>query len=269
MTARLDGRAALVTGGGSGIGRACALRFAAEGAEVVVADVSAERAAGTVGLVAASGGRAYAFAADISREEENERLVAAAREVFGRLDVLVAAAGILHARYDTADPSTGQREHQDGYLVRKPLEHWEKVLAVNLTGTMLTNRAFAAALISQGTGGAIVNIASGAAVSPLPGSADYCVSKAGVVMLTKVLALEVASHGIRVNAIAPGAIATPMIAATLADESRKRRAETDTPLGRIGQPDDIAGVALFLASDDASYITGEVLFPTGGRLLGR
>jgi len=269
MSDRLNGKVAIVTGAGSGIGQACALRFAAEGAAVLAADLSEPRAAATARMVADAGGRCVAFEADISRPADNQSLVEAAIAAFGRIDVLVAAAGILHARYDTADASTGEREKDAGFLAHKRLEDWEKVLAVNLTGTMLTNQAMVRALLLQGEGGAIVNIASGAAVSPLPGSVDYCVSKAGVVMLTKVLALEVAPQGIRVNAIAPGAIATPMISATLADEARRRRSETETPLGRLGRPEDIADVALFLASSESSYITGEVIFPTGGRIMGR
>src|SRR5690606_32910365 len=128
--------------------------------------------------------------------------------------------------------------------------YWEKVMAVNLTGVMLTDRAFARRMIDAGIEGSIVNIASGAAKIPLPGAADYCVSKAGVWMLTKVLALEVARHKVRVNAIGPGFIETPMTAAATSDEERRRRLEESTPLGRIGQPEDIANTALFLASDE-------------------
>ena len=269
MELPLVGRVAIITGGGSGIGRACSLRFAAEGASVVVADSNGGAADETAALVEAAGGRALGQPTDIRFEQQTEALVAAAISAFGRVDVLVAAAGILHAGYDSNDPSTGEREHESGYLVNKPIEHWEKVLAVNLTGTMLTNRAVARRLLAQGSGGAIVNIASAAAAIPLAGSIDYCCSKAAVLMLTKVLALELAPAGIRVNAIGPGAIETPMIAATLADEARKRRVEQDTPLGRLGQPSDIADVALFLASDQSSYLTGEVIYPTGGRFTGR
>lgn len=269
MPGALVGRVALVTGGGSGIGRACAVRFSAEGAAVVVGDVAGPSAAETADLIQSRGGKASYRQADIRLEGDNDALVATAVATFGRLDALVAAAGILHAGYVSSDAATGEREHQAGHVVNKRLEHWERVISVNLTGTMLTNRAVARQLLLQGEGGAIVNIASAAASIPLAGSVDYCCSKAGVVMLTKVLALELASAGIRVNAIGPGAIATPMIAATLGDETRRRRVELDTPLGRLGQPSDIADVALFLASDQSAYLTGEVIYPTGGRFTGR
>jgi NAD(P)-dependent dehydrogenase (short-subunit alcohol dehydrogenase family) len=268
MASRLEGKVAVVTGGASGIGRACAIRFAREGADVVIADLSAERAGATLDEVRAAGRRGVAVACDVSREGDCEALADRAVEEFGRIDVLVAAAGILHARYVSGDEATAEREREAGHVVSKPLEYWEKVLAVNLTGTMLTDRAVARRMVAAGRPGAIVNIASAAAVMPLPGSSDYCVSKAGVAMLTKVLALELAGHGIRVNAIGPGVIATPMIAATLADEARRRRVEEDTPLGRLGEPEDIAATALFLVSDESSFMTGQVLFPTGGRFTG-
>jgi NAD(P)-dependent dehydrogenase (short-subunit alcohol dehydrogenase family) len=154
------------------------------------------------------------------------------------------------------------------YVVNKPVEHWEKVLAVNLTGVMLTNRAVARRMIDRGSGGSIVNIASGAAKIPIPGSADYCVSKAGVWMLTKCLALELAPHGIRVNAIGPGFIETPMTERMREDEAAVQRIISTTPLGRLGQPLDIANAALFLASDEASFWTGEIVFPDGGLFTG-
>jgi NAD(P)-dependent dehydrogenase (short-subunit alcohol dehydrogenase family) len=182
----------------------------------------------------------------------------------------VAAAGISHALHVSGEPREGDRmaRRDASFIINKPVEYWEKVLAVNLTGVMLTNRAVAKKMVDGGVRGSIINIASGAAKIPLPGSADYCVSKAGVWMLTKVLALELASHGIRVNAIGPGFIETPMTATMREDEANVRRIVETTPLGRLGQPEDIANTALFLASDESSFWTGEILFPDGGLFTG-
>ena len=266
MPRRLEGKVSIVTGAASGIGRACAVRFASEGASVVAADLHPAGEA-TAEEIRSAGGHAVFHRCDVSSRQDCEATVALAAHHFGGIDVLLHAAGILHARYVSGDDATGQRDREGGDVIRKPVEHWDKVLAVNLTGTMLMNRAVAGHMVERCRGGSIVNIASAAASIPLAGSADYCVSKAGVWMLTKVLALELAPYSIRVNAIGPGAIATPMIAATLADDARKRRAEQDTPLGRLGDPDDIANAALFLSSSEASFITGEILFPTGGRFV--
>ena len=143
------------------------------------------------------------------------------------------------------------------------------MLAVNLTGVMLTNRAVARRLIAQGEGGAIVNISSGAAKAPIRGLGDYCVSKAGVWMLTRCLALELAPNRIRVNTVAPGLIETPMTMAVTTDEERRQRQIEATPLARLGQPADIAEAALFLLSDQSSYITGQIIHPDGGLFVGQ
>jgi len=154
------------------------------------------------------------------------------------------------------------------YVIHKPVEYWEKVLAVNLTGVMLTNRAVARRMIAQGEGGAIVNISSGAAKAPIRGMADYCVSKTGVWMMTRCLALELASEKIRVNTVAPGLIDTPMTLAVTTDEERRQRRIESIPLNRLGEPSDIAEAALFLLSDQAGYITGQILHPDGGVFVG-
>ncbi|MFN0096054.1 MAG: SDR family NAD(P)-dependent oxidoreductase [Dehalococcoidia bacterium] len=269
MAGRLEGKVAVVTGGASGIGKACALRFAQEGADIVVADLNPDRSAETVAEVRALGRRAIAIATDTSSNAANEALAEGALAEFGRIDVLVAAAGISHALYVSGSSPTEVRGERDAaLLVNKPVEYWEKVINVNLTGVMLTNRAVARAMLAKGTKGSIVNIASGAAKIPIVGAADYCVSKAGVWMLTKMLAAELASQGIRVNAIGPGFIETPMTASVRANEERRRAIESSTPLGRLGQPEDIANTALFLASDEASFFTGEILFPDGGLFTG-
>jgi NAD(P)-dependent dehydrogenase (short-subunit alcohol dehydrogenase family) len=269
MPNRLQDKVAIVTGGASGIGRACAETFAREGAHVVVADLHPDRGDATVAAVKNLGRQSLFVQTDTSREGDCERLADETMSQFGRVDVLLAAAGISHARYvsgEVTGPVAGNREA--GFLLNRPTEYWEKVLAVNLTGVMMTNRAVAQRMVAAGIHGSIINIASGAAKIPLPGAADYCVSKAGVWMLTKCLALEVARHGIRVNAIGPGYIETPMTAAARADEARARQILSGIPLGRFGQPADIANTALFLASDESSFFTGEILFPDGGLFTG-
>jgi NAD(P)-dependent dehydrogenase (short-subunit alcohol dehydrogenase family) len=258
MSGRLDGRVAAISGGASGIGRACALRFADEGADIAVADVNGEGGAETVELVRERGRRALFVATDTTSEHDTEAFVARAASELGRLDVLVAAAGIAGA-----GGGPGER-----MVVDKPFAHWQRVLDVNLNGVMLTDRAVARHLIAQGSGGSIVNLASGNGKVPIAGGSDYSVSKAGVIMLTQVLALELARYGIRVNAIGPGFTETPMTEAVLADEEQRRRLERRTPLGRVGQPLDVANTALFLASDESSFMTGKVLFPDGGFFTG-
>jgi NAD(P)-dependent dehydrogenase (short-subunit alcohol dehydrogenase family) len=269
MAGRLEGKVAVITGGASGIGRSCAERFAREGANVVVADLDEARGAETVAMVKGLGQEATFVRTDTSKEADCEALADAAVTKFGQIDVLVAAAGISHALYVSgSEPSEVSGEREASFLLNKPAEYWEKVLSVNLTGVMLTDKAVARRMIAGGRPGSIINIASGAAKIPLPGAADYCVSKAGVWMLTKVLALEVARHQIRVNAIGPGFIETPMTASMRADEQRVRQLVSGIPLGRLGQPSDIANTALFLASDEASYFTGEIIFPDGGLFTG-
>jgi NAD(P)-dependent dehydrogenase (short-subunit alcohol dehydrogenase family) len=265
----MQGRIAVVTGGASGIGRACALRLAQEGADVVIGDVLAEGGKETAGRVEALGRRAHFVPTDTSRESDCEALAAAAVERFGRIDALVAAAGISHAGYVSGGPLDARlADREAGLLVRKPTADWERVLAVNLTGVMLSDRAVIRRMIELGIAGAIVNIASGAAKIPIPGAADYCVSKAGVWMLTKALALEVAPHRIRVNAIGPGLIQTPMTAAMTADPGRRTELVRGTPLGRLGEPEDIANAALFLCCDESSFFTGQILHPDGGLFTG-
>ena len=268
---RFEDRVALVTGGASGMGRETSLRLAREGAAVVVAGLpDDERGAETVALIEAEGGRAVYVGADVAREADCEAMAQAALDHFGRLDYCVAAAGILHARYVSGELSAEDQnpDRSGGHLTNKPLEFWERVLSVNLTGVMLTNRAVARRLIAQGEGGAIVNISSGAAKIPMRGSAEYSVSKAGVWMLTRCLALELAPHKIRVNTVAPGVIDTPMALAVSSDESRRQQLERTIPLGRLGEAEDIAEASLFLLSAQSDYMTGQIIHPDGGLFVG-
>jgi NAD(P)-dependent dehydrogenase (short-subunit alcohol dehydrogenase family) len=268
MAGRLDGKVAMLTGGASGIGRSCALRFASEGASVVIGDLDETRGAETVAEIIAAGGQAAFRRTDTSVEADCEELAEECVRRFGRLDVLVAAAGISHALYVSgAEPTEARADRAATGVMTTPTEYWEKVLNVNLTGVMMTDRAAARRMMRTG-GGSIVNIASGAAKIPIAGQADYCVSKAGVWMLTKVFALEIARENIRVNAIGPGIIDTPMTAGLRANEEFSRRLAQSIPLKRLGQPEDISNAALFLASDESSYFTGEILFPVGGTFTG-
>ncbi|MBA4180805.1 MAG: NAD(P)-dependent oxidoreductase [Anaerolinea sp.] len=264
MAGRLEGRVAIITGGASGIGRACAETFAREGADIVIGDLDEVRVDEVLRAVAAMGRKAAFVRTDTSQEADCEALAEYAEREFGRIDALVAAAGISHALYVSGAPVAGDAPETPPTILTKPTEYWEKVLNVNLTGVMMTDRAVARRMIAAGRAGSIVNIASVAAKVPLAGAAEYCVSKAGVHMLTKVLAMEIGHTGVRVNAIGPGFIETPMTANMRADESRSQLLLSRIPSGRFGQAQEIANTALFLASDESSYFTGEILFPSGG-----
>jgi glucose 1-dehydrogenase len=243
---RLEGKVALVTGAAQGIGFACAQAFAAEGARVVLADVNEER-----GREAATGLGAAFVRCDVSRKAEVSAAVEKAVKEFGRLDLLVANAGIVHAA-DFLD-----LEEAD----------FDRVLAVNLKGIFLAGQAAARQMVKQGGGGAIVNMSSVNAVMAIPNQVPYVVSKGGINQLTKVMALSLAKHRIRVNGIGPGTILTELArTAVLGNAEAERRILSRTPLGRMGEPGEIASVAVFLASDDASYLTGQTLYPDGGRL---
>ncbi len=266
---QLEGRVAVITGGASGIGRACVKRFAQEGADVVVADLNPERGAEVVNEVRSSTNqRALFVPVDVTSEDDIERLADAAMSEFGRIDCAVAAAGVSNAHYVSGELQQRAEDPTAGFLVNKPVEDWKRVLDVNLTGVMLTDRALARRMIEAGNGGSIVNIASVAGKLPLAGAGDYCVSKAGVVMLTKMLALELSGQGIRVNAIGPGFIETPMTAGMRTNPEGEQRIIGMTPMGRMGKPEEIANTALFLASDESSYFTGQTIFPAGGMFVG-
>lgn len=271
---RLAGRVAVVTGGGNGIGRASALRLAQEGAAVVVADLLDEPAAATVALIEAAGGRAVACRLDAVSRADNQAMADLAVATFGRLDILLTAAGISHADYHSGDIERDVKmvarnlEYVEApwrAFVEFDLDNWHKVIDVNLTGTFLAMQACAERMGELGHGGSIVTIASIAGKHPDAGPVAYTVSKAGVWMLTKKAARELASANIRVNAIGPGYIATNMtqlLEHLPAD--RQAQLHASIPMKRLGRPEEVAAVVAFLAADDASYVTGTILHPAGG-----
>ena len=245
----LGGNAAIVTGGAKGIGFGIASRLSEAGASVLVADLDAE---GAEHAAAQLGGRASAFAVDVSNEEQVQALVAACRERYGSLDILVNNAGIFPA----------------ATIAEMSAALFDKVIAVNLRGLFLCTKYVAAAMIEQGRGGRIVNITSIDALHPsMVGLAHYDASKHGAWGFTMNSALELAPHGIWVNAIAPGGIATPGVAGMQSGPVDLDAFMARIPMGRMGEPDDIGKVALFLASDLASYMTGSQVVVDGGALL--
>ncbi len=264
MAGRLQDKVAIVTGGANGIGRACCVRFAEEGADVVVADLDAEQGEETVRLVRAAGRDARFVRTDTTSEADCLAMVQAAVDAFGGVDVCVAAAGIGFGGYVSGKQWRREGSPADWHVTRQSLDHWREVLDVNLTGVMLTDRAVARRMIDQGRGGSIINIASIYAKRAPASSSAYAVSKAGVWMLTKVAALELVKDRIRVNAIGPGYIETHMTFAAQESEELMRSLLADVPMGRLGRPRDIADAALFLACDESSYFTGEILHPDGG-----
>ncbi len=271
MALRLENKNALITGGASGIGRATAIRFAQEGANVFIADLAIEQAEKVAGELITLGRKALFLRVDTSDEQQVEAAFARAISAFGHLDIVVAAAGLSHPNYRLGEAP--------GSLHLRPvteitLAEWRKLMSVNLDGVFLTVRAAAREMVKAGKGGRIITIASAAARIATPGMADYTASKAGVWGLTNTVAKELAQYGITANTIGPGLIDTPMAQdyinmvkaarAQAASGSSTGVVSQSWTLSPFGEPNDIANTALFLASDEAKFYTGSIFFPDGG-----
>jgi len=248
---RFAGKVALITGGGSGIGQGIAHRLAEEGADIAVVDIEEAQARETVHRIQRLGRRALALAADVSVNRDVERILRQTLEAMAGLDVLVNNAGTVTAR---------------GTVLELAEEDWDRVMAVNVKSYFLCSQAAARYWVASRRPGAIINISSLAAERCGPSAMHYAVSKAAVKMLTQASARQLGQYGIRVNAIGPGWIRTGLTRRLFEDDAWVHRTTTSTPLGRLGEPADVASVAAFLASEDAAYMTGASLYVDGGRM---
>jgi len=247
---RVAGKVALVAGAGGGIGGAGAAALAREGAAVFCTDIDAEAAETTAGRIRDAGGQAAAQALDVRDRVAVDQAIAAAVRQFGRLDILLDCAGISHR----------------GNFLDLDMNTWERIIAVNLTGMFHLGQAAARQMVRQAGGGSIINVTSQLAEVARPERAAYVASKGGGRSLTHAMAVDLASHGIRVNAIAPGPTLTGLTRASYIDPASRRATEALIPLGRLGQPDDLVGAVLFLASDESRWVTGSTVTVDGGYL---
>ena len=246
MTERFAGKVAIVTGGGDGIGAATAMRFAKEGAAVIVADKDEANAQAVCARIIAAGGKAAACRTDVRVPQDIEAMLAFTASRFGPANILINNAGIGDQKL----------------FLDTPLEMLDSMFEVNVKGTFLCAQGAAREMVKLG-GGAIVNVSSHSGLLGSSGRAAYAASKGGVIAMTRVMAVDLAQFGIRVNAIAPGPIDTPRIRVHH-NEERHQAWLRAVPLARIGEPEEVAAVAAFLASDDASYVTGQTLAVDGG-----
>ena len=252
MPKRFKNKVALITGGGSGIGHATALAFAKEGAKVVVADLADSGGKETAKMINGTGLEAVFIKADVSKPTDVENMVNTATKTYGRIDILFNNAGIA------------------GYPIRLAelsVENWDRVIDINLKGVFLGSKYTIPVMLEQGKG-VIINNASSSGITPTPLVSVYAAAKAGVIQLTKAMAIEYGSENIRVNCICPGFIDTPMTSVIIPPNLESRDYSHLWPLTKPGSPEDIAKAALYLASDDASFVTGTVLVVDGGWLAG-
>ena len=251
MPGRREGKTALVTGGGSGIGRAASLAYAKDGARVVVADVNVEGGEETVQLIKETGGEAILVHADVSKPEDTQTMVAQAVEPFGSLDCAFNNAGI----------GGGKERHLTADYLE---DDWDRVMSINLKGVWLCMKAEIPQMLKQGKG-AIVNTASIAGLVGLSGTVAYVAAKHGVTGLTKAAAMEYAKSGIRVNAVCPGYIQTPLVQGIFDEiDGYRERVASRHPMDRLGEPEEIAQAVLWLSSDSASFVTGHNMAVDGG-----
>ncbi len=253
-TATLKGKSAFVTGAAQGIGRACAERLAKDGARVMLSDIDAAKVAATAKAIAAAGGIAESVGCDVSKKEQVEAMLAATVKAFGGIDIAINNAGII----DSAD------------FLDLEIADFDRVLAVNLRGAFMVAQGAARQMVAQVKAGkapgAIVNMSSCNAHFGLHDHVAYSISKGGIGQITKAAAISLAKYGIRVNAIGPGTIDTEIVKAVADNPAALRKILSRTPLGRFGEPSEIAAVAAFLAGNESSYITGQTIFPDGGRM---
>ncbi len=252
---RLKGQVAVITGAAAGIGLSCAEEFAIEGAKVVLSDVNQARGEAAAEALQAKGHEALFVACDVGEKAQVDALFERAVAAYGRVDCAIANAGIVHVA---------------NFLDLTEAD-FDRVIRVNLKGVFLTGQAAARQMAkqgkdAQGRGGTIINMSSVNAELAIPAIAPYVVAKGGVKQLTKVMALSLTEQGIRVNAVGPGSIRTEVFAAVASDKEKMRGILMRTPMGRVGEPREIARVCVFLASDDSSYITGQTIYPDGGRM---
>jgi glucose 1-dehydrogenase len=248
---RLAGKCAIVTGAANGIGLACARRLAADGASIALADINAELGEAAAKALRDEGARAIFVATDVTDRAAIDALVNRAVDEFGRLDVMLNNAGVA----------------LNASILEMSDEIFDKVLATNLRSAFIGTQLAARQMVASGRGGVIINMSSVNALLAIPGLAAYACSKGALNQLTKVAAIELAVHKIRVVAIGPGTILTDLAKkAVMGDDASRRKILARTPIGRAGEPEEVASVASFLASDDASYITGQTIYPDGGRL---
>jgi NAD(P)-dependent dehydrogenase (short-subunit alcohol dehydrogenase family) len=255
----LPGKVAIVTGAARGIGQACAVRLAREGAKVALCDVNAAAGERAAQAIQATGATAIAVAGDVARPADVDSIIAATLQAFGRIDVLVNNAGVV----------------DDAPFLDLTIEEFDRVLGINLRGAFLMGQAVARQMVKtvnpaqakdRAAAGAIVNMSSINEKFALPDHVAYSISKGGISQLTKAMAIALAPLGIRVNAVGPGTIDTPLLENVVRDAAFRSKVLSRTPLGRFGRPEEIAAIVAWLASDEASYITGTTVFADGGRL---